>query len=164
MKHIRFDPQTITVKVGTGDPRGRGVIPVIEPFKTDFDRDPLINVIYWEILYPAVEARDRREGKNVSHSLVPPDPWLVALGLVMWEGIIQGMSWDVVKASVRAAMQTMQADKVAPSTDYIEDVTTSTNLGFGWTEYMDGKKQYDMFVGLKRVHKKKTQRKSSSES
>ncbi len=153
MKHIRHNPRTNTVTVGDGDPGGKRIVPVVEPSKVDLERNPIASFIYWEVLYPAVEAKDRREGRTgVAYSLVPPDPWLVALGMVMWEGIVQGLSWDVVKLSVRKALSVMQSQGVAPDESYEKKGRKRAELGFCWTAYKDGKKQYDMFVGLRRFH------------
>jgi hypothetical protein len=164
VKHIRHHPRTNTVSVGEGDPGGKRVVPVVNPFRVDLRRNPIAPAVYENVLYPAVEAEDRRAGrKDVAYSLVQPDPWLIALAMVMWEGIVQGLSWDVVKVSVRKALAMMQAEGVAPSETYKKKSSDRTELGFCWTAYKNGKKQYDMFVGLRRVHKERL-RKSRNKS
>ena len=75
--------------------------------------------------------------------------------MVMWEGIVQGMSWDAIKIFVKKAYEVIAAEDLAP-----RGVSTSrtkkskTELGFVWTEYKDGRKQYQMFLGLRRVYNK----------
>lgn len=164
MKHIRHNPRTNSVSVGDGDPGGTRVIPLVNPFNVDLSRNAIAPVVYWQVLYPAVEARDRRGGrKDIAYSLVHPDPWVIALAMVMWEGIIQGLAWDAVKLSVRKALSVMQAEGAAPTESYNKKKAKRTELGFCWTEYRNGKKQYDMFVGLRRVHReqvRKSRRKS----
>ena len=162
MKHIRHNPWSNTVSVGDGDPGGARVLPVVNPFNVDLGRNPIAPDVYWQVLYPAVEARDKRRGrKGVAYSLVHPDPWLIALAMVMWEGIVQGLSWDTVKLSVRKALSVMQSEGVAPTETretHTKKKAKRTELGFCWTEYKNGKKQYDMFVGLRRVHKEQVKR------
>lgn len=158
MKYIRHNKAKNTVSVCEADSGGKQVIPVVPPHEVDLWRNPLAYVIYTEVLYPAVEAQDKRKGvSGVTYKLVPPDPWLIALGMVMWEGIVQGLSWDVVKLLARKALSVMQAEGVAPDLSYEKNKNKKlTELGFCWTAYKDGKKQYDMFVGLRRVHKAQT--------
>ena len=75
--------------------------------------------------------------------------------MVMWEGIVQGIAWDTIKIIVKKAYEVMATQGLAP-----RDVRTSrtkkskTELGFVWTQYKDGRKQYQMFLGLRRVYSK----------
>ena len=161
MMHIRHHPRSNTVSVGEGDPGGRRVVPVVDSYKLDLERNPVAASVYYGVLYRARYARDRRAGiRNVSYCLVHPDPWLVAIAMVMWEGIVQGLSWETVKLSVRKAMSVMQAAGVAPTESSKTRKRGKTEVGFAWTGYLNGKKQYDMFVGLRRVHDQQVEKRS----
>src|SRR5215469_15104324 len=106
MKFIQFDPESMTVAVTDGQQQGGVKIPVAQadikenPWKA---RIPISSVIYQHVLYRATEAEDRRGKEEIAHFLVPPDPWLVAIGMIMWEGIVGGFAWDSVKALVHRA-------------------------------------------------------------
>ncbi len=144
MKYIQFNPKTFEVNV-TDAPQRDGVnIHVTNPhFKENpFNaRIRVSSLIYEHVLYPAMEAADKRQGKRIEYSLVPPDPWLVALGLVMWEGIVQGFAWDAVKMSVNAALKTLRGKGVAPlSEEHEVTERESREFGFAWTNYQNGKK------------------------
>ena len=98
------------------------------------------------------------DGKRIAFSIRPPDPWLIVLALVMWEGIIQGLTWDVVKVSVRTVLRNLQDLRLAPLQDNFaakinRKKITKSQLKFSWTSYTKGKKQYELFLGLKREYK-----------
>ena len=159
MKYILFDPANCLISVAP-KPSSRLTSIRASGWKGHHVQHPLSHRIYFDVLYPAVYAHDRRHGVKMDYYLFPPDPWLVALGLVMWEGIIQGLSWNTIKVSVRTALNTMTDAGVAPSS--VEESTnkkTRTELEFNWTEYRDGRKQYHMFVGLRRSYENKKRKK-----
>ncbi len=162
MKYIQFNPYEYTVDVTDG-PKKDGVnIPVRGPnFKENpwESRISVSSLIYEHVLYRAMGAEDKRKGRKLDYSLVPPDPWLVGIGLVMWEGILHGLAWDTVKYLVVKAIETLKKKGVAPQSED-QEVTQkeATQLGFAWTNYLNGKKQYDMFVGLKRVYSRETKK------
>ncbi|HXI72746.1 MAG TPA: hypothetical protein VNN22_20600 [Verrucomicrobiae bacterium] len=121
-------------------------------------RIPVSSAIYKDVIYAAQEAEDRGKGiKNVEYLLAPPDPWLVALGLVMWEGIVQGFAWDAVKGSVLAALGKLRQEGVAPVSDK-HKVTRkdALELGFCWVKYADDKKLEEVFIGLRKSHENET--------
>jgi hypothetical protein len=157
MRFIQFDPQTMTVSVTGAEQPGGANVPVCEvdiindnPYNS---RIPLLSTIYKEVLYAAKEAEDRKQGRNVEYLLAPPDPWLIALGLVMWEGIVQGVAWDAVKVLVSSALAKLRKEGVAPASDK-HQVTRkeSVELGFCWVQYSGGDKLKEMFVGLRKHH------------
>jgi len=120
------------------------------PFRS---RIPISSMIYVGVFYASVEAADRRKGvTDVAYFLVPPDPWLVALGAVMWQGLVQGMTWDTMKLFVRTALKKLQRERVAPNSAK-HQVTRQemTELGFTWVAYVGEKKQYEMFLGLRKI-------------
>ena len=115
-------------------------------------RIPVASYIYKDVIYAARYAEDKRNGLKVEYFLAPPDPWLVALGLVMWDGIIQGMTWDAVKAIAHRALAKMQNAGVAPkSGDQKITQKESVELGFCWIKYVEGDKQHEMFIGLRKA-------------
>lgn len=118
---------------------------------------PVAHAVLLNVLYPARYARDRRLGiTGRKYALIPPDPWLVALGLVMWEGIVQGLSWDTVKTAVSTALDKMRRSNAAPVDTSSTKIKRELRLGFHWTDYVDGEKQREMFFGLRRKYKQES--------
>src|SRR5262249_16105049 len=120
-------------------------------------RIPFLSTAYTEVLYPATEAEDRKQGKKFEYFLAPPDPWLVALGMVMCQGIVQGMTWDMVKVLVNAALIKLRREGVAPpSENHQVTKKESVELGFCWVKYSGGKKLKEMFFYLRKHNESKS--------
>lgn len=168
-RFIQFDPKMLAVTVTNAEQPGGANVPVCEVDIIDDNpynsRIPLLSTIYKEVLYAAKEAEDREQGRKVEYFLVPPDPWLVALGLVMWEGIVQGMSWDGVKLLVSSALDELRKQGVAPPSDK-HQVTRkeSVELGFCWVKYCGDQKLQEMFLGLRRHYETKSKPSAKRES
>jgi hypothetical protein len=74
---------------------------------------------------------------------------MIAIGLVRWDGIVQGFTWDIVKLAVKAALLRLQGAGIAPAdADTSDKRAPSTELGFRWTAYTEGRKQREMFLGV----------------
>ena len=111
--------------------------------------------VFNDIIYPAVEERDRQRGRNVAYKLAFPEPWLVAIAVLMWEGIAQGMAWDGVKILVRVAFDRLRQSRVAPGADGLEEKRVKRKLGFVYSEYSGPRKQKQLFVGLQHIYERK---------
>src|SRR5262249_13053120 len=102
-----------------------------------------------------VDAADRRRGRLAHYYLVHPDPWLIALADLMWQGIVQGLAWDAMKAVVRQGVDVLRLARIARSTAAVgsREKRARTTLGFDVTKYAsDGRKQYHFFLGLRRKY------------
>jgi hypothetical protein len=168
MRYIHVESKTLIVSVRFKAGRPRLTIPLAPRSKavdlkprTDH---PLASAVLDDVLHPAMLAQYRRRGGTgiVAYSLVPPDPWLVAIALVMWEGILQGMSWDVVKLSVRAGLKELRRHRAAPPPGTSEK--KAFELGFSWSNYANGQKQKEMFLGLRTRYERSRQVKPSVKS
>jgi hypothetical protein len=136
----------------------------------------MCHLLVYEVLYPAkfreleTEPRRRRNSSKLGNSkkrptivirsnplpsLAPADPWLLAITGLMWEGVVQGASWDLIKIAVKAGLAKLQAAKLAPTSTETRHSTKSvtTRVGFHWTSYVEGAKQREMFVGIRRAYK-----------
>jgi hypothetical protein len=162
MRYISVDSETLELQV-----RSRPAAPnltIAVPRRTrksalEAVDHPLSDAILYSVLYPAVYAEDRRKGRKVKYKLAPPEPWLVALGLVMWEGIVQGLSWEIVKLSVKAALTRLRSARLAPpAVNTSEKRASSTEIGFRWVRYASGRKQKEMFIGLRRKYNREVKR------
>ena len=68
----------------------------------------------------------------------------------MWEGLIQWATWDVVKLAASSAMAKLCEAGIAPPASH----ESTTSLRAGWRQYQkSGRKQYEMFLSLKRTVK-----------
>ena len=156
MKYIVINPKNFNLSLATKLPTEGFIVPLTLAH-TFRELSPLENVLYYEVLYHARHARDRRERiSGVRYKLFEPDPWMIALAYIMWKGIVQGLTWDTVKILVVKALGKLRSFGVAPAGDSTKRKTESkTEIGFSWTEYSrDGRKLYHVFVGLKRVFNK----------
>ena len=115
MKYILLDRQTLTVKVKKKPSKKSFIIPTE---LDDFHLSPIEEAIYYWVLYPAAHAEDRKKypddekkGIHREYQLFEPQPWLIAIGYLMWQGIVQGFTWDVVKLFVRQAINELSSNK-----------------------------------------------------
>ena len=139
----------------------------VKPKAAFYNLSPIEKIIYYEILYRSTYAAEKRAGRKIAYCLAEPDPWLIALGYLMWQGIVQGMTWGMVKPLLQNCLNVLRKAGVAPGKNYKKQVDSSIEFGFSWTIYSNNeKKMYDMFVGLKREYNKMTeeQRKRITES
>lgn len=115
-------------------------------------RNVMSDRILRHVIYPDVYARNRTNRIRVKYSLAPVDPWLTALGQLMWEGIVQGLTWEVVRRAVIDGRDRMRALGVAPPRrpKAVGKRESSTEFGFSWTDYSDGRTLRHVFVGLRR--------------
>ena len=121
---------------------------------------PLEKIIYFEILYRARYAEDRRKNIKKAYRLFYPDAWLVAIGYIMWEGIVQGLAWDSLKLIVKSVLEKLGREKLSPSSSFSakkDKLKTRKRIaiefGYKYVEYgIDGRKRYQMFIGLRRVY------------
>ena len=103
--------------------------------------------VYFDVIYPLVEQRDRKHGAHVKHKLPDPDPWLVALAAIMWQGLVQGLTWDVIKASCLSALDKLRGKRLAPPAGVVskrQARRSKTEIGFSWTKFSeDGRPLYE---------------------
>lgn len=128
----------------------------------DYLLDPLASLAYFSGAYSdAVDPAPRtgRSGRRVAAFKGHPDPWFIVLTAIMWEGILQGLSWELVKQAIDAALGKLKRRGLAPSDGTLAKTTSTrgaTQLGFSYTTFaMDGAKQKELFLGYRRVFESK---------
>jgi hypothetical protein len=165
MHFIRIDRDSLKVEVvGAKDAKDNKGIFV--PIRGDRARsaytDMLHYTVYFDVLYPIVKTPDRKHGVQhlIRYCLLEPDPWLIALAGIMWEGLVQGLTWDTIKALSLAALGKLREKRLAPKPSSISKAkrqrrSSRTEIGFSWTEYStDGRPLYQFFLGVKRRFRK----------
>lgn len=133
-----------------------------------FEKYSLHKIVYSDVLYTLVQEKDKKESvEGRLYSLLKPDPWLIAIAYVMWEGLIQGMTWDVIKFLVLNTLKKLRLFGLAPNlTEEIQELDCDSNyrksrkeVGFSWTEYSEGGEPLrEFFLGVKSVYEKKSVR------
>ena len=160
MRYIRIDPQSLATEV-LPSKEGSGIF---VPVRANRHGSALIDMLhytaYFDVLYPVAGPRQQKGGAHVSASLPEPDPWFVALVALMWQGLVQGLTWDVIKASCLLALDKLRQTRLAPPA--VTSVATrrkrsSTQVGFSYTKFADdGRPLYELFLGVKRRFRKAT--------
>ena len=167
MRYIRIDPKSLEAEIV----KEKGKRAVFVPLKRDRSGSALTDMlhytVYFDVLYPLVEARDHKRGVKVSYKLPEPDPWLIALAAIMWQGLIQGLTWDTIKALSLVALNRLREVDLAPVQVPTRAAKTRakkqsrhsrTEVGFSWTKFSDeGLPLYQFFLGVKRRFRKSTE-------
>jgi hypothetical protein len=168
-RYAVVNPRTLELTATQACPR-RGIVvplherPFFEVIASGAVADEVYQRVLYDVLYPAHHRRQLREpmklrpkGRiksraSVSFRLAPPDPWLVALATVMWQGIIAGATWDTIKLAVGAALAKLRAVRMAP--DASSTTVGAARTGFHYVQYAEGRKQREMFIALQRAYRK----------
>jgi hypothetical protein len=161
MKYITINREKLSVSVTDNSKVAGFVIPGRFDHRVAI-KSPIEELVYYDILYRSIKARDKREGiTGVEYKLAELDPWLIAIAYIMWEGIIQGLTWDTIKFIVQQAMHKMKSHNLAPLINVShqrQNVSTESEIGFKWEKYStDGRKLHQIFVGLRRTHRQMTE-------
>ena len=160
MEYIVIDPETFEVSVADSPPTAPALItPVYDIYTLNAEPSQLAYVGAQEIA-DAYEIELERERVDAFPALPsPPDAFLVALIQIMWEGLVQGMTWEMVKPYVFRALHVLQERGLAPSEHSLEHSSSETKLGFFYTSYAkDGGKLEELFLGLSRRHERMSRR------
>jgi hypothetical protein len=160
-RYITIRRGSLVVAVEPTPRRAGRSIPIDYRGPADYT-DQLTCALIDEVLERDVRAREGTSNKDVAYCLASPDPWLIALAAVMWEGIVQGLSWDLIRLAVRTALDKLRQDGVAPTTADTRVKQSTAGLEFEWTEYQDGRKQYRLFLGLRRAYQSRKPAKGRS--
>jgi hypothetical protein len=153
--YILIDRDALTIKLGARQSSKHFVIPTAKsqiPHSIHSIREQLIDRVLnptahraWKETHPDLV----KKGVTVAFCVAPPDPWHIAIGYLMWQGIVQGLAWDVVKLSIGNAIETLVSHNLAPALAKTSK-RRKTLIGFSYAEYAsNGEKQREMFLGLK---------------
>jgi hypothetical protein len=158
MRYIRIDPKSLEAEIVASKYDKAIYVPVRRERSGSAFTDMLHYIVRFDVLYPMVEARDRKRGVHVKYSLHEADPWLVALAGIMWEGLVQGLTWDIIKLSCLSALAKLREKRLAPPagvTTRSEAKRARTEIGFSWIKFgEDGRPLYEFFLGVKRRFQK----------
>jgi hypothetical protein len=160
--YILIDRDTLTIKLSARKSSKHFTIPTAKsqiPYRADSIREKLIN---W-VLDPAAQKAWKKahpdlvkKGVRAAFSVGLPDPWHITLAYLMWQGIVQGLAWDVVKLSIGQAVGALSSHNLAPEPTLAKASKRSkTSVGFSYAQYAsNGEKQREMFLGLKRSYER----------
>jgi hypothetical protein len=160
MRYIRVDQKSLEADIVASKDDKAIYVPVRRERSGSAFTDLLHYTVHVDVLYPMVEARNRKRGVHVSYRLHEADPWLVAIFGIMWQGLVQGFTWDVIKHFCLSALDKLRHNRLAPRTGVTtksEARRARTEIGFSWTEFSeDGRPLYELFLGAKRRYQKAT--------
>jgi hypothetical protein len=98
-RYLTINPQTKAPKLTSRKAPGRFCIPLnIGPA----DMSQIHEVIYYEVMYHRYYKRRPAEGSRKAAMFVLPNAWTTGIGLVIFQGIVQGLAWDTIKVAVKA--------------------------------------------------------------
>jgi len=147
VKYIVVNPKRLTVSISYSPAAKYPSIPVSD-YVSNFVF-PDLHGMMWQFEIDEVDREDKRRGRKVAHRIEPPDPALMALAYIMWQGILQGMAWDAVKSLVRAAFHRLRRDARPPRPlplsreQYVE-------YGLSWERYIEKRSAHRLFIGLRK--------------
>ena len=166
MKYITVDPENIELALVDEKPENGFAIPTRKTRNDVLERD-FHGLVFFRVLYPYVADEDEAKGKpKTGYSLVDPDPWLVALAAVMWQGLIQGLTWDMIKFSVLKAISFLKSNDLLAEGPYPseswkkskERKSSDVEIGLSWTKFsVDGEPLHKFFLGIKREFENKSE-------
>ncbi|HVN32960.1 MAG TPA: hypothetical protein VMT45_13345 [Thermoanaerobaculaceae bacterium] len=153
MKLITLDRRWLTLSV-VDESDLKESATVVRP-TADYLAEPQLQDILRDHYYHLRYLRDRRLGRKVKYCLRPEDPWEVACAALVWQGILQGLSWDAVKLALAAAWKALRGAPVEALRNPRNRHTTETQVGLSIEKFgRDGKAQYRLFAGLRRTSRK----------
>src|SRR4051812_32699693 len=114
MRYIRIDRRSLEAEVVGAKGKGAIFVPIRKDRSGSAFRDMLHYTVYFDVLYPLIEARDQKRGVHIGYKLTEPDPWLIALAAIMWEGLVQGLTWDIIKFMCLSALDKLCQKHLAP--------------------------------------------------
>jgi hypothetical protein len=163
MNYIDIDQAELTLSLKRVPPSIGFLIPIAKSEHDVLERG-FYKLLYFDVLYPYREDEDAAAGiKGRKYRLFVPDPWLVAVAAVMWQGLIQGLTWETVKYSVLKAIEFLKSKSLAPQENVPQPIrqksikTTKSRLeaGFSWMQFSkDGEPLHRLFLGITREFEK----------
>jgi len=161
MNYIYVNPQTLELSLVEEIPEQSFVIPT-QASKRHVDEPAFHHLVYFNVLYPYVENLHGSSDKpKVRYKLIYPEPWLMGVAALIWEGLIQGLTWDVIKGVVLQGIDRLRSEGLAPKSVLKKSSTekeTKFTMGVSWTEFSeDGQPLKELFCGIKREFDKRTE-------
>ncbi len=98
MRYVVINPTSMRVEVRTR--MSSTLISIPPPKKAWLDGNELFELVHMDVIYATRQRLDAKQGIRAWYKLPEPDQWLLAMGAVMWEGIVQGLAWDAIKMNV----------------------------------------------------------------
>lgn len=171
MNYITIDPNNLELSLSESEPKSGFLIPTKHSGHDVLERD-FHGLVYFGVLYPYIEDEDKAKGKpKTSYRLVDPDPWLIALAAIMWQGLIQGFTWDMIKLSALKGIEFLRSKSLLAKESYPRDgwkkskekKKAGLEIGLSWTKFSeDGDPLHRFFFGVKREYEKKSEEERES--
>ena len=161
---IRVNSATLDVSLRDTPLEDEFSIPAITDWQTLEPPSEFSRVIVYGVLDHYVHEEEGESPEEVQYQLIPPDPWLLAIAAIMWEGLLQGLAWETVKVAVLKALSMFKLNQLAPEDSNVDgnrslaDKRTNLQIGISWSEFSeDGVPLKKLFMGIQREYQKKTE-------
>jgi hypothetical protein len=163
MNFITINTDNLELSLVDSEPESGFLIPTKKSRHDVLERD-FHGLVYHRVLYPYVTDKDKTMGKTkTAYSLVDPDPWLIALAAIMWQGLIQGLTWDTIKLATLKGVEFLRSNKLVAEEPYPREgwkrskkkKSSGIEVGLSWTKFSeDGEPLRKFFLGVKREYEK----------
>jgi hypothetical protein len=115
VEYVVIDPETFEVSVADRLPTAPALVAPVYDIYTLNAEPPLLADVGGQEIADAYERELERKGTGALPVLPsPPDLFLYVLIQIMWEGIVQGLTWEMVKPYVYRALHVLQERGLAP--------------------------------------------------
>jgi len=136
MPYIILDPETLAVSV---DARKGGADIAISTAEALDKLTPL----YWVAL-----SGIKRPPSKLKRLPPAVAPWLGVVAAIIWEGLLQGLSWEVLKGLVLDGITKMREKGLMPTVE-ARSVKGQVEAGFRHAKYSEAAGLDEYFVGVK---------------
>ena len=166
MNYITVKPENLEIALVDTKPESEFAIPIKKTRNDVLERD-FHGLVFFKVLYPYVADEDKAKGKRkTAYSLADPDPWLVALAAIMWQGLIQGLTWDMIKLAALKGISFLRSNDLLAEEPYPSEgwkkskkkKSSGMEIGLSWTKFsVDGEPLRKFFLGIKREYENKSE-------
>jgi len=171
MDYITIDPNNLELSLSGSEPKSEFIIPTKHSDHDVLERD-FHGLVYFNVLYLYVEDEDKAKGRpETSYRLVDPDPWLIALAAIVWQGLIQGLTWDMIKLSALKGIEFLRSKNLLAKEPYPRDgwkkskkrKKAGLEIGLSWTRFSEDRDHlHRFFLGIKREYENKSEEEGES--
>jgi hypothetical protein len=151
------NPEDLSISLVTKPPEGKLAIPMDRVTFRDeraFEYSELFGRVHFGTVY-SLHAETLPPDNRMHFKLFEPDPWMVSTAMIVWEGLLQGLAWDVVKAAARKALDVLREKGLAPAGQVTTKRKTKSGtltVGFHYERYSEEKGLERFLLGLRQSY------------
>jgi hypothetical protein len=156
-----INPEDLLVSIVATPPRAKLAVPMDRVRHADerADYQGIFAPVYFGTIY-TLHAETQPPDDRKKYSLIAPDPWMLAVAAVVWEGLLQGLSWDLVKAAAISVLGTLRQQRLAPRTEVAtkrQSKSGTVSVGFHYERYSEGEGLERFLLGLRHTYERSSE-------